>query len=114
MRKLEVKIRQIIWAFKKSFEPAECFSVNYQGFKFVIKPSFTKDNCWNLHARGNKTPLFYRIDGNELKVNYISFKKWFGNFKSMYLHQKWSQYSIDIRKPIGTRLSYINSDNIRF
>tara|TARA_R110000782_G_scaffold40768_1_gene94077 strand:+ start:286 stop:630 length:345 start_codon:yes stop_codon:yes gene_type:complete len=114
MRKLEVKIRQTIWAFKKSFEPSECFSVNYEGFEFVIKPSFTKDNCWNLYARGTKEPLFYRIDGNKLKVNYRSFKRWFSNFKSMYRHQKFSWYSIDIRKPIGTRLSYISSDNIRF
>jgi hypothetical protein len=114
MRKIEVIIRQLIWAFNKSFDPAECFSVNYKGFELIVKPSFTKDNCWNLCKRNTDSSLLYRIEGSNLKVNYHSFKRWYENFKNMYRHQKWSWYSIDIRNPLGSRLSYISSDNIKF
>lgn len=114
MRKLEVKIRQIIWAFKNSFKPSECYSVEFQGETCNIKPSFTGHNIWNVTPKNIDNLTFYRINGSELKVNLHSFSRWYLNFKHLYLHQKWSWYSIDIRKPIGTRLSYINSDNIMF
>ena len=114
MRKIEVKIRHLFWAFKKSFEPSQCYSVNYNGVEFCIKPSFTKSNCWNLYHKGLDYPSFERIDGKDLKVNLVSFNRWFNHFKSMYKFQKWSWYNIDCKKPFGSRLSYINSDNIRF
>ena len=114
MRKIEVKIKHLIWAFKRSFEPAECYSVDYRGFTFVIKPSFTGSNKWNLYAKGINEILFSDVKSEDLKANLISFNRWFNNFKSMYKFQKWSWYSIDCKKPLGSRISYINSDNTRF
>ena len=54
MRKIEVKIRQIIWAFKKSFEPTTYDFVIYKGEKYFIKSSLTGENIWNIFKKGEK------------------------------------------------------------
>lgn len=114
MRKLEVKIKHVIWAFKESFKPSECYSVQFQGITCNIKPSFTGYNIWNVTPKITEGLTFYRVKGSELKVNLHSFNRVYQNFKHLYRHQKWSWYSIDIQKPFRSRISYINSDNIQF
>lgn len=114
IRNIEVKIRHTLWALGESLKPSQCYSVKYKGEEFCVKPAFNRDNCWHLIKRGDGKPTHFHIDGKDLKVNLHSFKRWHGHFKSMYRFQKTSWYSIDICKPFGTRISYINSDNIRF
>lgn len=114
MRKIEVKIRQIIWAFNESFKPSKCYSVEFQGVTCNIKHSFTGYNKWHVTSKLVPELKWRNIHGSELIVNLHSFKRWYNNFTSCYKHQKWSWYLIDIRNPLGTRLSYINSDNIKF
>lgn len=48
MRKIEVKIRQFLWALKKSFEPTTGDAVIFQGQEYFIKTSLTGENIWNL------------------------------------------------------------------
>lgn len=111
MRKLEVKIRQIIWALNRLRTPSTYDLVIYKGNKYYVKSSLTGHNIWNLSIGGE---IKYRlIKGEELRVVY-SFKRAKRVFKEMMRFQETSWQSIDLSKPLGTRLSYYNSDNIRF
>ena len=113
MRKLEVKIRQIIWALNKIIKPTTYDIVLFNGNKYFIKSSLTGDNIWNLYKMGVDKPIYMHIRGNEFKIIHSldRFVKCFKNHMKFQV-QSWQQ--IDERKPIGTRLSYYNSDNIRF
>jgi hypothetical protein len=113
MRKIEVKIRQIIWAYKKSFKPTTYDFVIYKGEKYFIKSSLTGENIWNLYKKGEKKPSHNYINGNNFKkIN--SLKLFTKNFKQHLNFQKQNWGSIDLNNSIGTRLSYISSDNIMF
>ena len=113
MRKIEVKIRQIIWAFKQSFKPTTYDFVIYQGEKYYIKSSLTGENVWNLFEKDEKEPTHRYIKGKDLKV-VQSFKRFINVFKNHLIFQKQSWGLIDCGNPIGTRLSYNNSDDIYF
>jgi hypothetical protein len=113
MRKIEVKIRQIIWALKKSFKPTTYDLVVYQGKEYYIKSSFTGENVWNLFEKGTKEPTHIYIKGQDLKVVY-STKRFINVFKNLLRFQKQSWGLIDCGNPIGTRLSYNNSEDIYF
>ena len=113
MRKLEVKIRQIIWAINQSFKPTTYDKVIYKGNLYYIKSSLTGENIWNLFEKSNEQPTYSYIRGNELKIVH-SFKRIVRVFKQHMRFQKTSWQRIDCSNPIGTRLSYISSDNIFF
>jgi len=113
MRKAEVKIRQIIWAIKMSFKPTTYDLVEFKGNNYYIKSSLCGEDIWELYEKGNTKPVYSRIRGNELKI-IKSFKRFKEVFKHYMRFQVTSWQSIDCRNPIGTRLSYINSENIKF
>jgi len=113
IRKTEVKIRQIIWAYKQSFKPTTYDLVIYQGKQYFIKSSLTGENVWNLFENGEKEPTHRYIKGQELKV-VKSVKRFINVFKDHLIFQKQTWGSIDCDNPIGTRLSYNNSDDIYF
>jgi len=113
LRKTEVKIRQIIWAFKQSFKPMTYDFVIYQGEEYFIKSSLTGENVWNLFKKGEKEPIHRCIKGDDIEI-VKSFKRFINVFKNHLRFQKESWGLIDYGNPIGTRLSYINSDNIYF
>ena len=113
MRKIEVKIRQIILAFKQSLKPTTYDLVIYQGKQYFIKSSFTGENVWNLFEKGEKEPTHRYIKGKELKV-VQSVKRFINVFKNHLRFQKQSWNLIDCGNPIGTRLSYHNSEDIYF
>jgi hypothetical protein len=113
MRKIEVKIRQIIWAFKQSLKPTTYDLVIYQGKQYFIKSSLTGENVWNLFEKGEKVPTHKYIKGKELKV-VQSVKRFINVFKNHLRFQKQSWDLIDCGNPIGTRLSYHNSEDIYF
>ena len=113
MRKIEVKIRQIIWALKQSFKPTTYDLVIYQGKVYYIKSSLTGENVWNLFEKGEKEPAHRYIKGENLKL-VQSFKRFINVFKNHLRFQKQSWGLIDYGNPIGTRLSYNNSEDIYF
>ncbi len=113
MRKIEVKIRQIIWAFKQSFKPTTYDFVNYKGKEYFIKSSLTGVNVWNLFVNGEKEPTHRYIKGQDFKV-VQSVKRFINVFKNHLIFQKQNWGLIDCGNPIGTRLSYHNSEDIYF
>lgn len=125
IRQIEVVIRQNLYAFVNSFKPTTYSIVKYQGDKFYIKSSLSGHNIWDLYpidkdktigkfwAINPQTGAIHRIHGSQL-VHVMSWRKFKEDFKSHLQHQKSSWRLIDNRKPIGTRLSYINSENIKF
>jgi hypothetical protein len=113
MRKIEVKIRQIIWAFKKSFKPTTYDLVVYQGKQYFIQPSFTGDDVWHLFDWVDNKPIHARIKGENLKV-VQSAKRFINVFKQHLRFQKQNWESIDCGNPIGSRLCFNNSDDIYF
>ena len=113
MRKLEVKIRQIIWAFKQSFKPTTYDLVIYQGKEYFIKSSLTGENVWNLFKKSEKEATHRYIKGQDLKV-VQTVKRFINVFKNHLRFQKQSWGLIDYGNPIGTRLSYNNSEDICF
>lgn len=113
MRKIEVKIRQIIWALKQSFKPTTYDFVVYQGEKYLIKASLTGENIWNLYVEGKKEPIHEFIKGSDFKV-VLSLKRFVNVFNGHLRFQKQYWGLIDYRNPLGTRLSYNNSNDIYF
>ena len=113
MRKIEVKVRQIIWAIKQSFKPTTYDLVIFQGKEYYIKSSLTDENVWNLFEKGEKEPTHRYIKGQDLKV-VQSIKRFTNVFKNHLKFQKQSWGLIDCGNPIGTRLSYNNSEDIYF
>ena len=113
MRKIEVKIRQIIWSINKSFKPTNYDKVIYKGNVYYIKSSLKGENVWNLFEKTKDNPTYSYIRGNEIKI-VNSFERFIRVFKKHMYFQKTSWQRIDCTKPIGTRLSYLSSENIRF
>jgi len=113
MRKIEVKIRQIIWAFFSSFNITNYDEVLYNGKKYYVKSSLTGLDKWSLYTKQNVKPVYYSIKGKDLKLknNITRFLKVFEE-KMYFQVSNWQ--SIDLRNPLGTRLSYYNSENIMF
>ena len=68
MREIEVKIRQIIWAFKISFRPTTYDRVEYKGDYYYIKSSLVGENIWNLFKKDAWLPTYRNILGNEFKI----------------------------------------------
>ena len=110
MRKIEVKIRQIIWSICSIFEPHNYDIVLYKGDEYFIKSSLTGRNKWNLYSDAIK---FNSIHGTELKILH-SMKRCLIIFNQSMKFQKDAWESIDCCHELGQRLSYINSDNIKF
>lgn len=113
MRKLEVKIRQIIWSIYKSFKPTTYDLVEYKGERFYIKSSLTGENVWNLFEKRKDEPTYRYIKGEDLKIVHSLFR-FYTVFKSHMFFQWSSWQQIDCSKPLGTRLSYYSSENIKF
>lgn len=113
IRKIEVKIRQVFWAFMQSFKPTTYDLVLYKGKKYFIKSSLTGENIWNLFEQGTTEPTHRCIRGNDIKV-VQSVKRFANVFKNHLRFQIQNWQLIDCDNPIGTRLSYYNSENIFF
>jgi len=90
MRKLEVKIRQIVWAIKKSFKPSTNDLVIYCGKDYFIKPSMTGEDTWNLFKFGENVVTHGLIDGNDLVVVH-SFSRFVRRFREnlSFQEQNW-------------------------
>ena len=73
----------------------------------------TGENVWNLFEIDGKDVIHYRISGCDFKVVH-SFNRFIKVFKHNLRFQKNNWYLIDCNSPIGTRLSYNNSDDIYF
>ena len=113
MRKIEVKIRQFFWSLKETLKPNTYDAVIYKEKKYYIKSSLCGHDIWDLYEKNFKSPTFKRIKGSELKVVH-SFKRFKVVFNQNMHFQKTSWQSIDFNKKLGSRLSYYNSNNIRF
>jgi hypothetical protein len=87
--------------------------VIYQGKEYFIKSSLTGINIWNLFEKGKNKPTHYRVKGEDFKLTQ-SFKRFIIVFRNHLKFQKQSWGLIDYQNPIGTRLSYNNSDDIYF
>lgn len=112
LRKLEVKLRQIVWSVKRSFEPTTYDKVQYNDKQYFVKSSLTGHNKWNLFDSTSQKPIFTNIHGNDLKVKH-SFRRFVNVIKQHMSFQKSNWQSIDCYKPIGYRLSYNNSNDIK-
>ena len=86
---------------------------HHQGKEYYIKSSLTGENVWNLFEKGKKEPTHRYIKGQDLKV-VQSIKRFTNVFKNHLKFQKQSWGLIDCGNPIGTRLSYNNSEDIYF
>lgn len=113
MRKIEVIIKQTIWSIKNIFKPNNYDIVIYNNQKYYIKSSLTGYNKWSLYEKNNEKPIYKNINGKNLKIIH-SLKRTIEIFNQNYKFQKNNWRSIDLNKKLGTRLSYINSDNINF
>ncbi len=113
MRKLEVKIRQIIWSIINAFRPTNYDMVIYKGEKYYIKTSLTGENVWNLFKISSDEIAFYRINGREFNIIH-SIRRFISVFKCNMRFQESAWGLIDRQNPLGTRLSYKNSENIYF
>lgn len=113
MRKIEVRIRQIIWAAIQSFKPTTYDFVMYKGNKFYIKSSLSGESVWHLYQHGIEQPKYSYIKGSELKIVH-SLDRFVKVFKQHLDFQKGSWGLIDCCKPIGRRLCYYSSENIKF
>lgn len=120
IRKIEVAFRQRIWAISQVSKLKEGDVVmfkNSDGTQFIIKPSFTGYDKWNLYQSGESKPAHNYINGKRLKMILIdkySWKRISRIYKNSLNFQITSWKLIDELKPIGKKLSYINSDNIKF
>lgn len=113
MRKIEVIIREFIWALNQAKKPTTHDLVDYKNDTYYIKSSMTNYNVWDLYKIGVKEPIHHRVKGVDLKI--INTRKRFIRvFIEKFNFQKQSWRSIDLKNKIGTRLCYINSDNIKF
>lgn len=113
MRKIEVKIRQLFWAFTEALKPTNYDLVIFQGKRYYIKSSLTGYNIWNLFEKNNSEPIHKYIKGNNLKVVH-SIKRFIPIFKQKMYFQKSCWQKLDFSNPFGTRLSYLNSNNIYY
>lgn len=111
MRKLEVRIRQIIWALNKSLKVNNWDEVMYNGKKYYAKSSLIGNDIWDLYNDGEE--ILYYKNGKDLRIIH-SWKRFKRVFKEMLYFQKSSWGLIDQNKPLFTRLSYKNSEDIKF
>lgn len=113
MRKIEVIIRQLVWAFMQSFKPTSYDIVIYKGKRYYIKYNFSSENIWNLFDLNDHSLVKAHVKGSDLKI-VQSLKRFVNVFKTHLTFQKQNWGSIDYCNPVGTRLSYNNSDDIYF
>jgi hypothetical protein len=114
IRKLEVKIRYAIWAFQESFKANGNYYAKYKGNLYYLKNEIFDENVWSLISVKDTNVKISYINIKEFKVIIPTIERFIDTFKSKMFFQNSSWYLIDIRKPIGTRISYNNSDNIKF
>ena len=113
MRKIEVWVRQVIWAFNKTLLPDSGDLVLYGGIKYYIKPSLTAEDTWNLYLLGSKGIAHRRVAGRDLSV-VRSFRGSVRVFKSHLNFQKHNWGMLDCLHPVGRRLIYLSSYDIRY
>jgi|SRR5699024_6413913 len=113
IRFIEIKIRQFIWLIKNIGKPDTYDEVIYKGDKYWIKSSLTGYNIWNLYKNEEKNPTYFRIKGDDLKVK-RSFKKLKNTIKLMMRFQKNTWQQIDMENRIGSRLTFYNSEDIKY
>lgn len=113
MRKIEVKIRQIIWALKQMKKPTTYDFVIYEKNKYYIKSSLSGHDVWSLFDPITNDRKHSHIVGSALKV-VQSPKRNINAFKRHLKFQEQNWGSIDRINPVGTRLSYNNEDDIQF
>lgn len=113
IRKIEVLIRILVWSFNQTFKPTTYDDVVYNGKHYYIKSSFTGYNIWNLYESESREQIHSYIKGSDLKIIH-SLRRFRVVFKGNLNFQLNNWYMIDCSKPIGSRLSYNNSDNIKF
>lgn len=104
IRKLEVKIRYVIWAITQLKEPTSYDTVIFNGRQHWIEYA-------NPHWKIKNIPG--QLKKQDFKI-VRGFKRDIRVFKQRYKFQKTSWYSIDYRNPFFTRISYMSSDNIHF
>lgn len=111
MRRLDVKIRQLIWAIREAKKPQPYDKVQYGLGEYYIKSSFTGYNKWNLYPIGGDEVIHCNIKGeNLIVINYYG--RFIRTVLSKLKFQKQTWQRIDLQNPVGTRLSYINSDSV--
>jgi hypothetical protein len=114
IRKIEVKIRYIIWAFEESFKANSNYYAKYNGNMYYLKNEIYSENIWSLISIKDTNVKLQYINIKDFKVIIPSIGCFIRTFKSKMFFQNSSWFAIDIRKPIGNRISYNNSNNIKF
>lgn len=106
LRKLEVKIRYAIWAYQRLSYPTTYDKINYQG-ELGYCQNGVNAPYWKISLKDE------RVHERHLLV-IRDFKRDFRVFKQHYNFQMSYWYSIDYRNPLFSRISYLNSSNIKF
>lgn len=113
IRSIEVVIRQCIWAIVTSAKATTYDKVKYKGEIFYIKSPLSGEGVWNLHRKGENEPSHVYINERDFKIVH-SIKRTFVVIKDKLMFQKTSWGAIDKRRPIGRRLCYNTSEDIKF
>lgn len=114
IRKLEVKIKYINWAFQESFKANSNYYAKYKGNLYYLKNEIYDENIWSLISVKDTNIKIQYVNIKEFKVIIPTINRFIDTFKSKMFFQNSSWFSIDIRNPIGNRISYNNSSNIKF
>ncbi|UII80067.1 hypothetical protein [Flagellimonas sp. CMM7] len=107
LRKLEVKIRYVLWAISQLKHPTSYDKVKHQTGEFIIK--YGNPN-WIFVASHHGKKQF---KSTEFKVIRSRSRDW-RVFKEKMKFQLGYWYNIDYQNPLFSRISYKNSDNIYF
>ena len=113
LRILEVKIRYFIWALQMCFKPNSNYLAKYNGKLYGLHNKIFDENIWTLIGK-TKAESVDNVNVKDFKTIIPNFTIFKITFKEMYRFQLTSWYQIDIRKPLGKRISYYNSSNIQF
>lgn len=113
IRLIEVNIRQFIWAINKSVEPTGQDRVDYDGYVCYLVNSGSGDNIWDIFTIGTNVRLASNVKGGDIKITH-SWKRSVRLVKHSMFFQFSAWEKIDMMNPIGTRLSYLSSNDIKF
>lgn len=111
--KVNSKSMLFFLSLKESFKVNQSYIVEYKSNIYYVKSYLSGYGYWDLISLYNKIDE-YRVDQKYLKPIIKDYKIWFSVFKSKYLFQKKAWYRIDCKKSIFSRISYVNSNNIKF
>lgn len=115
MRKIEVKIRYAIWAFRKAFKPSPAYRAKMGGLMWDLRNDTHDEYVWTLVNHGIDADLVRTgVHASEFKTVIPSIRIFIARFKEMYCFQMTSWFIQDSCKTLGRRISYISSNNIQF